>query len=383
MSHSTLKSYWVITFCLFVFSCGDDATELDAATLDGGLRDVGSAEDMVSINDDGGIFDDVIDQGDTLADSDAAIRDASSPDGGAPRSNPDVELIREITFEQSDGTDGWTDSPSVIFNWQSASTGRANVPGAMVRMATGINLPTVVNDVVYRGDGAVRLVMQDWGRETFRQDIEMVGNNGASPSVDRRFLQGETHVVGFAMRIEHASYPGGGFQLYHQYHNGSPPTAGYGVTNNPALSLLRVNDTDLQVALRDNRPGGERLNTFETIPGGVRAGQWVRWVFKTRFENYDSGENGLVEVWSAVGDEPLAMHVRVDDRPIGYSYANPDHAYETINFDMYGAPLQEDAAVYVDEVRIADGDIDVDSVDPINWVSYQHPLNQPFNGDLE
>lgn len=340
--------------------------------------------------------------------TDAAARDASSPlDGASPTDaeapdaaapvdagesadagsvvNPSVPLVREITFEQPDGTNGWSDSDRVIFNWQDAATGRDRVPDAFVRGATGINVPDVATDIAYRGSRSVLLTMQPWGsRSTFRTDLEMVGDVNADPPLSRLFHQGDTHMVGFAMRIEHASadLSGGGFQLMMQYHNSNPARAGYGTSNNPALSMLRANDTDLQFALRDNRPGGERLNTFEAIPGGVRAGQWVRWVVKTRFNNFDSGENGLVEVWSATGRDPLAMHFRVDDRPLGYAYENPAHTYEIIMFDMYGSPRQDDARVYVDEIRIVDGDHDPSVVDPLSWGSYQHVLNQPYDDDL-
>ncbi|MEM9863050.1 MAG: hypothetical protein AAF938_15755 [Myxococcota bacterium] len=310
---------------------------------------------------------------------DEGSSDASLTDGGN-EVNPDVELTREITFEQPDGTNGWEDSSSVIFNWRTASIGRDRVPDARVRMATSINVPTVVNDVTYRGDRAVRLVMEGWSSpQSFRQDLELIGNT--SNGVDRRFRQGETHVVGFAMRIEHATWPGEGFQLYHQYHNPGPPKEGYGSTLNPAVSLVRTSNTDLSVILRDNRPGGERLNTTHRIEGGVRAGLWVRWVFKTRFANFDSGENGLVEVWSAEGREPLTMHFRVNDRPVGYAYED-DRDFEVVIFDMYGRPFQEDATVYIDEIRVADGDLDPSVVDPIRWTNYQHPLNHPHNDDL-
>ncbi|MEM9861046.1 MAG: hypothetical protein AAF938_05495 [Myxococcota bacterium] len=373
---------------LLVFlGCGDDDSadaRLDLRVRDDGAVDT-AVEDMAAREDvgpdgsmDGGVdqrsADDAVEVGE-----DADMLDMAR-DSALLRENPDVELVREITFEQPDGTNGWGDAASLLFNWRFASTGRDRVPDAMLRMATGINVPSVVSDVTYRGEGAAMLVMEDWGQDTFRQDIEMVGD--LDSGVDRRFRQGETHVVGFAMRIEHATYAGGGFQLYHQYHNSNPAKAGYGITNNPAVSLLRASNDDLTVAIRDNRPGGERLNTFERIEGGVRAGQWVRWVWKTRFANFDSGDNGLLEVWSAVGDEPLQMHFRVDDRPIGYVYENPADGYETINFDCYGTPMQADAAVYVDEVRIVDGDVDPSTVDPINWVGYQHPLNQPHDEDL-
>lgn len=338
---------------------GPDASA-DTATSDGG-RDVGDI--------------------DAPSTEDAGTTDAGA-DGGV-RTNPAVTLIREITFEQPDGTDGWSDPASVIFDWQDHPTGRDRVPGAFVRVAGGINVPALSDTLAYRGARSARLTMQPWSSpDTFRTDMEMIGDVTASPPIGRTFPQGTTVLVGFAMRIEHTTMLGGGFQLMHQYHNNNPARAGYGTTNNPALSLLRSNDTDMSVALRDNRPGGERLNTFESIPGGVRAGQWVRWVFKTRFANFDSGENGLVEVYSAVGDEPLTMHFRVDDRPLGYAYENPAHTYELIMFDMYGSPRQDDAVVYFDEIRIAEGDLDPSVVDPIHWVSYQHVLNAPYDADL-
>ncbi|MEM9074009.1 MAG: heparin lyase I family protein, partial [Myxococcota bacterium] len=313
--------------------------------------------------------------------------DGALPDVGVDSgvvTNPDVTLVRELTFEQVPGTNGWSSPEDVFFKWTDflSGTGRDRVPDPMVRAAGGINIPDI-SDVAYRGSRSAMFTMKPWsGRSASRTDLEMVGNVTGDPAVSRFFPQGETHLVGFAMRIEHATWPGGGFQLMHQYHNTAAPKAGYGITNNPALSLLRRNNDDLMVIARDNRPGGERLNTTHEIPGGVRAGQWVRWVFKTRFNNFDSGENGLIEVWSAVGDEPLELHFRVDDRPLGYTYADPANNYETIVFDCYGEPRQEEARVYFDEIRIAKGDLDPSVVDPLSWRSYQHPLNQPFNDDL-
>ena len=149
------------------------------------------------------------------------------------------------------------------------------------------------------------------------------------------------------------------------------------------MSLIRSseNDDDLLVIARHNRPNGERGSQTIQIPNGVRAGQWVRWVFKTRFLPYGSDEPGFVEVWSAVDDGPLVMHGRVEG-PMGYVYEDPSHAYETVQFDCYGTPFQEDAVVHLDEVRIVDGDLPASVVDPLSWVTYVHPLNQPHNQDL-
>ncbi len=312
----------------------------------------------------------------------AGIAGSAGSGGSAGKPNPNVQLIREITFEQPSGTNGWSDSPEVVFNWQQHATGRDRVPDAFVRMAGGINLPDVNSDVVYRGKKSVLFTMKNYNGSTWRTDVEMVGDVNASPPLSRLFPQRETHVVGFAMRVEHPTYPGGGFQLMHQYHNGNPPKAGYGITNNPAVALMRKNDTDLQVVIRDNRPNGERLQEFVDLPGAVRAGQWVRWVFKTHFSNFDDGQNGFIEVYSAVGTDPLKLHFRVDNRSIGYVYENPAHNYEAVIFDLYGSPLQPEGKVYMDEIRAAKGDLDASVVDPISWSSYQHPLNQPYDADL-
>ena len=266
-----------LSWALVVFSslgCGGADARLDGGAPDAAPGDASRPLDAASPTD-----------GATPTDG-AAPGDARIDAGGdAGRVvNPSVSLVREITFEQPDGTNGWSDSESLIFNWRHAATGRDRVPDAFVRAATGINVPDIATDVAYRGDRSVRLTMQPWSSaSSFRTDLEMVGDVTADPPVSRLFHQGETHMVGFAMRIEHASVDlgGGGFQLMMQYHNNNPARAGYGTTNNPALSMLRTNDTDLTFALRDNRPGGERLSTFEAIPGGVRAGQWVRWVVKT------------------------------------------------------------------------------------------------------
>lgn len=374
MPHRALPLLMVLA----LFGCGDDSDSSDAS-LDAPSSDASGVQDAESVDGSDSSLD--VDSGtDDVGVEDATFTD-SGPDAG--RSNPSVELIREVTFEQPDGTAGWSDSASVIFNWQEAATGRDRVPDAFVRLTGGINIPDVVSDVAYRGSRSVRMTMKPWSSaSSFRTDLELAGDINADPPIERRLFPGEVHLVGFAMRIEHTTVPSSGFQLYHQYHNNSPAREGYGTTNNPAVSLLRLNNDDMSVAIRDNRPGNERLSETETIVGGVRPGQWVRWVFKTRFANFDSGESGLVEVYSAVGNEPLTMHFRVDDRPVGYVYEDPDDYYELCVIDMYGSPLQEDAAVYFDEYRIAEGDLDPSVVDPISWVSYQHPLNQPYDADL-
>ena len=359
---STLPS---LTVALLLCACGNPDSEKALAPADASSEI--SADSQVS-------------QDSSLADSsrgDAAIADAFDADGAA-KTNPNVTLIRELTFEQPPGTNGWKDPKDVVFNWQLHPTGRHNVPDAFIRAAGGINIPTLATGIAYRGKKSVLFTLQPWtSPSTFRTDIEMVGN----AKLSRTFSQGKTHVVGFAMRIEHAAYSGN-FELYHQYHNGAPPKVGYGKVNNPALSLLRKNNTDLSVAVRANLPNGARQDSFFTLTNAVRAGKWVRWVFKTRFENFDSGKKALVEVYSAVGSEPLKMHLRVDDRPMGYVYENPDHNYEVVVFDLYGSPLNKDAKMFLDEVRIAEGDHPASTVDPINWASYQHPLNQPYNSDL-
>ena len=367
LRHTASHAWATSLLVLLASACGDpDQTSATKSVPDAQSGVDASTSDAAQ---DGNVADSVA--------PDATQPDAEKPDAPATQ-NPNVALIRELSFEQPPGTNGWADPAEVVFNWSKHPTGRDKVPDAFVRGAGGINVPSVASGIAYKGKQSTLFTMLPWSNaSSFRTDLEMVGN----ASLPRTFPHGKTQVVGFAMRIEHSSYSGS-FQLYHQYHNGAPKKPGYGVVANPALSLLRVNDTDLAIAVRSNLPNGKREDTTFSMPNTVRAGQWVRWVFKTRFENHDSGKNALVEVYSAVGNEPLTMHLRVDDRPMGYVYENPAHSYEVVIFDLYGSPQDPNAKMYLDEVRIVAGDHPAAAVDPISWVSYQHPLNQAYDPDL-
>jgi hypothetical protein len=158
---------------------------------DAGLADTSEAEDTSTASD--------------VADVESADSSDVEEDT-AEHQNPAVELVRELTFEQPDGTNGWSDPAGVVFNWQDHPTGRHLVPDAQVRGATGINPPDISTTVAYRGERSAHFTMKPWSGSTYRTDMEMLGNRNASPPIERVFHQGTTHLVGFAMRIEHATF---------------------------------------------------------------------------------------------------------------------------------------------------------------------------------
>lgn len=286
--------------------------------------------------------------------------------GGDPPPDPPpgLTLWREVTFEQPNGFNGWTNPSGVITD--AYGDGRDGIDDAFMRMGWSGGPAIRSSEQAFNGGWAAKFIPAKDGVKG-RCELEPLGNN--AEGVERGLDHGVTYWLGYAFYNaspqQHSSW-----EINFQLHNSGPEKSGYGSTANPSIALMRNSDSTYQVAYRSNGPGGSRPEDFiGSIP--VAANAWQRFVWKIKEHNPDGAGSpqGVLGLWTGGASGALTKHFELTGIQLGYVYADPQQQDAQVpKFGVYHGALDGSRLAYGDDFRIsADPAADQHSVDPLTY----------------